>query len=181
MKIKFILLTFLISTVVVAQQKDNFSKKNELKLNALYLVLGAFDASYERLLNEDSGVGVSLTFANSEDTSEVFGLTTYYRMYFGKKPAAGFFFEGFGMLNTQQGKDYLVYTYENGNYNYYTFKPEKSTDFALGFGIGGKWINKKGVFFEISSGVGRNLFNPKSKELDYKYVGRGGISIGYRF
>ena len=160
-----------------SQEKETTDfKRNELKGNALMLVAGAAEFTYERLLNEESAVGISLFFPydNSIDTN--FSLTSYYRFYFGKKPAAGFFAEGFGMLN-------------NYKYNYYTsnsgatpiYNEGNATDFALGFGLGGKWITKKGFVFEINSGIGRNLFNNTSKDSDLQIVGRGGISLGYRF
>ena len=53
------------------------------------------------------------------------------------------------------------------------------TDFALGFGFGGKWVTKKGFIFELSTGIGRNLFN--NNDTDYQIVGRGGINFGFRF
>jgi hypothetical protein len=154
--------------------------KNEIKGNALFLVVGALEVTYERLLNEESGVGVSLFVPYENDFDTNFSLSPYYRFYFGKKPAAGFFVEGFGMLNS--------YTQENYYYAYEDFPPygtiqtitkDNRTDFALGFGLGGKWVTKRGFVFEINAGVGRNLFN--SSDTDYEIVGRGGITLGYRF
>lgn len=160
-----------------SQEKETTDfKKNELKGNALMLVAGAVEFTFERLLNEESGAGVSLFFSYDEDVYTKFSLTPYYRFYFGKKPAAGFFAEGFGMLNTYQGETYY---YNDGMST--TIKEEQITDFALGFGLGGKWVNKKGFVFELNAGVGRNLFNEKSNDYDQKIVGRGGITLGYRF
>ena len=160
-----------------SQEKESTDfKRNELKGNALMLVAGAAEFTYERLLNEESAVGVSLFFPYDDNININFSLTPYYRFYFGKKPAAGFFAEGFGMLNSYQ-YDHFVY----GNGNYSTLKTGNATDFALGFGIGGKWLTKEGFVFEINSGVGRNLFNSISRDYDYQIVGRGGITLGYRF
>jgi hypothetical protein len=36
---------------------------------------------------------------------------------------------------------------------------------------------KRGFIFEINAGIGRNLFNSNSLEV----VGRGGITLGYRW
>lgn len=160
-----------------SQEKDTIEfKRNELKGNALMLVAGAVEFTYERLLNDESAVGVSLFFPYDDNININFSLTPYYRFYFGKKPAAGFFAEGFGMLNSYK---YDNFFYGNGNYS--TLKTGNATDFALGFGIGGKWITKKGFVFEINSGVGRNLFNSISRDYDNQIVGRGGITLGYRF
>ena len=149
--------------------------KNEIKGNALFLVLGAVEVTYERLPNENSGLGVSIFFISEEDFDTSFSLTPFYRAYFGKKPAAGFFVEGFSMINTGKYGSYTDYDY-NTNTSYYV-EGEKYTDFALGFGLGSKWIHKKGFVFEINAGIGRNLLNDKSPEV----VGRGGITLGYRF
>lgn len=145
--------------------------KNEIKVNALMLVLGAAEASYEHLLDKESSFGVSLFFPtdkNSMDTK--YSLSPYYRFFFGKKPAAGFFAEGFGMLN-----NYDDIIYNGGDQNYTNVN---KTDFALGFGIGSKWITTKGILFEINAGIGRNLFNVTE---NHQLVGRGGVSLGYRF
>jgi hypothetical protein len=58
-----------------------------------------------------------------------------------------------------------------------TVDGKKYTDFALGFGLGSKWIHKRGFVFEIGAGIGRNLISSNSLEV----VGRGGITLGYRF
>ena len=51
------------------------------------------------MLNDESGIGISVNFALKNDFETRFSLTPYYRFYFGQKPAAGFFVEGFTMLN----------------------------------------------------------------------------------
>jgi hypothetical protein len=175
MKKLFVLICLTSSLLGFSQEKEtNDFKRNELKGNALFLVAGALEVSYEKLLNEESGVGVSLFLAITDDFDTNFALTPYYRFYFGKKPAAGFFVEGFGTLNSY---DDSIYTGQNSSYNYY--KDISRTDFALGFGLGSKWTTKSGFLFEINAGVGRNLFN--SSDTDHEIIGRGGIILGYRF
>ncbi|MCZ8228055.1 DUF3575 domain-containing protein [Flavobacterium sp.] len=166
MKKILVLLVLGFSMSGIAQETEPVSfKKNELKINAAYLIAEALEVSYERVLNEESAFGASLflPLANYIDIKLMF--TPYYRYYFGKKPAAGFFAEGFGMLNNYESDSPI----ENSN----------GIDFALGFGLGGKWITKKGFIFEINGGIGRNLFN--GSDINYKIVGRGGITFGYRF
>ncbi|HKO77831.1 MAG TPA: DUF3575 domain-containing protein [Flavobacterium sp.] len=193
MKTKILLLLLLImSSYSYSQEKDTVPfKRNELKINALLLIAGAFEVTYEHVLNEESGVGVAVFASFDKDIDTKFSLTPYYRFYFGKKPASGFFVEGFGMLNTYERDGYNKYDYNTGAL--VDAVPDKNiTDFALGFGIGSKWVNKKGFLFEINLGVGRNLFNSSDEykddyddyhndENDYQIVGRGGFSIGYRF
>ena len=78
------------------------------------------------------------------------------------------------MLNSTRDE---FYNY-NYNTNNYTYTYENNTDFALGIGVGGKWVTKRGVIFEISAGIGRNLLN---NNYNYEIIGKGGISVGYRF
>ena len=175
MKKLFVLICLTSSLFGFSQEKETVDfKRNELKGNALLLVIGAGEFTYERLLSEESGVGVSLFFNYDDQFYTKFSLTPFYRFYFSKKPAAGFFVEGFGMLNS-----YDSYVYNNNSYDPYNSNIENRTDFALGFGLGSKWITKKGFLFEINAGVGRNLFN--SNDTDNEIVGRGGITLGYRF
>jgi hypothetical protein len=176
MKKILVLLCFTSFVLAQGQEKEkNAFNKNEVKGNALFLVIGASEFTYERLLNEDSAVGASLFFAPKVDSDINFSFSPYYRVYFGKKTAAGFFCEGFGMLNTGEVGNYS--NYDSVNNVYYDVKGTKFTDFALGFGLGSKWVHRSGFVFEINAGIGRNLFNDNSPEV----VGRGGITLGYRF
>lgn len=89
-----------------------------------------------------------------------------------KKYAAGFFVEGFGMLNSTNL--YPIFYESSETYG------DKITDFALGLGIGGKWVTKSGFVAELNLGVGRNLFKANEFE-DNEIVAKAGISLGYRF
>jgi len=170
-----ILLSILVLSIFSAKAQDNETndsdfKKNELKINGFYLVLGAFEGTFERILNEESAVGISLFLPIDKDVKDDidYYISPYYRVYFGKKYAAGFFVEGFGMLNSTR----------NDNFGF-SLEKNKTTDFALGLGFGGKWITKRGFIGELSFGVGRNLFN--TNESGTEIIGKGGITIGYRF
>jgi hypothetical protein len=171
----FVVLCFSSFLASFSQEKETIDfKRNELKGNALFLVLGAVELTYERILTQDAGLGVTLFFIKEEDVNINFSLTPYYRAYFGKKPAAGFFVEGFSMLSSGVNETSSNYD-SNGNFINTTEK--KYTDFALGFGLGSKWIHRRGFVFEINAGIGRNLLSENSPEV----VGRGGITLGYRF
>lgn len=176
---KIIYLLALMATSISFSQESEPKidfKRNELKGNALLLVLGSFDVSYERILNEESGVGISVNLPFDKDNWDInYSVTGYYRYYFGKKPAAGFFGEAFGMLNNVD--DYVYYD----TASFYNYEPKTLTDFALGIGLGGKWLTKSGLLLEINAGVGRNLFNNQYDDRDYELIGRGGITVGYRF
>lgn len=173
------------TTTVVKPEKPNYNgKKDEFKIDPTYLVFGAaFNASYERVLSAESGLGVTLILSSGSEIQTTFSLTPYYRFYFGRKTAAGFFFEGFGAVNS--------FKYEKNSYytGFYSYPKEikSTTDLAVGFGIGGKWITNNGFIFELSSGIGRNLLNDYSTKntnglnSSDKIYWRGGLSIGYRF
>ena len=59
-------------------------KRNELKGNTFFLILGALEVTYERILNEDTSLGVSIFFVNQDDFESDFMLTPHYRAYFRK-------------------------------------------------------------------------------------------------
>lgn len=155
----------------------NPQPKHEIKLNAFNLLFLEFlDGSYEYLINEESSVGGTLlvNFNDDELLKEyrMFSLTGYYRKFFGKKYAKGFFVEGFAMYN--QFEDYL----ENYDPITETYSNGTDTAIALGISIGGKFVTKSGFTAEIFGGLGRNLLGETDS---LEAVGRGGISIGYRF
>ncbi|NNC50814.1 MAG: DUF3575 domain-containing protein [Flaviramulus sp.] len=148
---------------------------NEIKLNGLYLVLGAIDVTYERTINEESAFGINVFLPFDDDINDEINyyISPYYRFYFGNKYAAGFFVEGFGMLNSTND-----YRYSSNGFDT-VFEEEKITDFALGIGLGGKWITNRGFIGELNLGFGRNLFN--SDRHDYEIIAKVGITVGYRF
>jgi hypothetical protein len=180
---KRILLVFTLiitSNSIYAQEAIDTTaiKKNEIKLNALYMVVGAFEVSYEYLLNEESGVGISVFLPFDDDIKDDvdYLISPYYRFYFGNKYASGFFLEGFGMLSSTRVNEI---TYFNSEGDITGSESINETNFALGIGLGGKWITNRGLLGEINLGVGRNLFSPS--EASDEFVGKIGITIGYRF
>ncbi len=166
-----------IASLSLFAQENNYQEvlsKNELKINMSNLIgFKFFDVGYERILNEESAVGVNLLFnidkkdANDNsglDEYRTFSITPYYRHFFSNKYAQGFFVEVFTMLHS--GEDY------------FSFEDKQSyTDFAVGISAGGKWVSKRGFVAEIYLGIGRDMLG----NSDIEVVGRGGVSIGYRF
>ena len=178
----FAILTFLCVMTSQSQNdsipRNNFGK-NEVKLNAVMLLAGALEPSYERNLSQESSVGMSIyiPFASENIDSDInYYVSPFYRIFFGDKYAAGFFLEGFGMLNSTKGRSV---EFTNGFDPIRIEREEDVTDFALGFGLGGKWMTKGGFVFEVNGGVGRNLFNTDRNEYDF--VGKLGFNLGYRF
>ncbi|WP_439150987.1 DUF3575 domain-containing protein [Winogradskyella sp.] len=173
------ILTFLLLTAILVvngqaldNTNDSNSNKNEIKANGLYLVIGIVDFTYERLLNEESAIGLNIAVPYDKEIKDdlQYYVSPYYRFYFGKKYAAGFFLEGFGMLNST-----------DIDFNFFVSDDDREyvTDFALGIGLGGKWVTNGGFIGEVNFGVSRNLF--KSEETDFDFISKFGISLGYRF
>lgn len=148
---------------------------NEIKLNGLYMVLGAIDIAYERTINEESAFGASVFVPFDDDDIDYdinFYVSPYYRMYFGKKYAAGFFVEGFGLLSS-----YDKVSFSSGLNP--TVSEDNALAFALGIGVGGKWVTKSGFIGELGLGIGRNIIN--DDDFNDELVGKINISVGYRF
>lgn len=182
MKQPILLITLLCTLMSFSQETNNdfdTSKRDELKLNMTNLIgFKWLDFGYERIINEESsfGVGTLISLGDDYDTGldeyRTFSITPYYRHFFSKKYAQGFFVEAFTMLHS--GKDEFYYSNE-GPFD--TYVEEKYTDFAVGISAGAKFVTKRGFIAEIYLGIGRDLLG----NSDIEVVGRGGIAIGYRF
>ena len=166
-------------------------KKHEIKINAFNtIVFKAPEFSYEYLLDSESSIGASLMF-NLQDNdenidgpryAERFALTPYYRRYFSSKYAWGFFLEAFAMYNIQEDYDGYYIVNPTTNTSQFVNSNEKSSNFALGLSLGGKFVSKKGFVFEFFGGVGRNLITSNDLISDGEnIVPRIGASLGYRF
>lgn len=158
-------------------KNENFGK-NELSINALTLIaLGAFDVSYERNINEDASWSAEFWLQFNNDIEDEFfrdvAVTGKYKHFFSSNYARGFYVHAFSMISSgTNDEDY--YDYSN---DVYIENDEKYTDFALGFGIGGKLISSGGFKADFSGGIGRNLFNADSPTI----VGQIMVNLGYRF
>jgi hypothetical protein len=166
-----------------SQEEVTTQKQNELYLNTYNLIAFKwFDVSYERVINDESSVGISTLIALDKesygyDSYRNYSITPYYRHYFSNAYAQGFFMEAFTMLSGGQ-KEYYNYYYDDNTGNYIDESGASDyTDVAFGISIGGKFVSKRGFSGVIYAGVGRNLFDDNAPEV----VGRGGISFGFRF
>lgn len=180
MKKNFLLLIILFAFYSVNAQntktnEDTSERKNEIKLNLISTLSGAVEVGFERHLNKHSSLGVSAFFVydNTKEDDMNYFISPYYRYYFGKKYASGFFVEGFGMFTSIDGKK--IYEADN-----VTFAEGKDVyDLALGAGLGWKLVTKKGFVFEANAAYGKLVFN--AGKTDHDQVIKLGLSIGYRF
>ena len=179
---KILIITMLFSLFKTNAQTENEIKgnqlesKNEIKLNAYFTSLGLFEMTYERSLNRKSSLGITglYTFSKKYDEDTNFLISPFYRRYFGKKYASGFFTEGFATIGSVDGKKL---TDINGNLT--LNEGPDVIDLSLGLSFGYKWITKNGITFEAIFGMGRNLFN--ADKTDHNIINRHAINIGYRF
>jgi hypothetical protein len=188
---KILLLLLLAGATCYGQSNDLQPNENrnrtEVKVNAFSAALGAIDFEFERTLNKRSSIGLSFlaNLKNSQSApnpipNEPIGLnnktsiSAFYRHYFGKKYAQGFFLEGFALYNTVDNLVGVAFPlFSMGERGYETIH-----DVGLGLGLGYKWVSEKGLVLQANFGLGRNLFNG---DIGEEIIGKAGISIGYRF
>lgn len=179
MKKLILFVVFAAGFLTVNAQEVDTEKQNDIMISPIELIAGpALNISYERLLSNDSGIGINAIMLfnnNDEDSGITSQISPYYRMYFGKKYASGFFVEGFAPITTSNNGTY----YYNAGPGYYdtSFTPEKNTTIGVGIGFGGKWVAKRNIVFEASAGIARRF---GSGNFD-KITGKGMLGIGYRF
>lgn len=153
-------------------QKKNEEKvigNNEVRLNALWLMIGSVNLAYERVINDNTSLGIVVNKPFDYDNFRSnFGISPYYRLYFSNKRAQGFFFEA----NTTIHND----RFESYNFTNQTFETINKTKLGFGIALGGKIIIRNGLVIDIYIGPTRDL-NTYSNGID----GAAGISIGKRF
>lgn len=192
MKKKLILLalTFLGITKICAQSEASTStseRKNDVLISPIELIASPLlNVSYERVFRENMGVGVNgmFYFGNNDryDDSAFSQILPFYRMYFGKKYGAGFFVEGFVPITST--KDYY-YNYVYNEYGSFSYnEPKRRTTVGIGIGLGGKWVTRNNIVFEVSGGLARR-FGSNYDNYDFydgdNLTGKGMLGIGYRF
>lgn len=189
--ITVLLLTFTITSFAQDMQTSGQEiykreiAKNELSIGALNLVaFGAVDVSYERIITPNTswaieGFILALNRRN-EDLSDAynkdFSLTGKFKYFFGERTAWGFYVHGLSMISTGEYETQISYTSPDG-YSEYRYEMDNYTDLALGFGLGGKFVAKQGFFVDLSTGIGRNLFNSNAPTI----IGQFNANLGFRF
>lgn len=177
MKKLLLLLTLSFGISLMNAQTDEESSvsaqgMNDIMFDPILLIAApAVNISYERLLDKDSGLGINAIFGLGRDMKDFWQVSPYYRMYFGKKFASGFFVEGFVPI---------TYT-KTTQYTWVNTPPEtyEETSFGFGVGFGGKWVVKRNIVFEAGVGVGRRFGD--TEKMDGATTGKGMLGIGYRF
>ena len=179
---KLLLIASLVFAVSAQAQEESSDRQNDIMISPIELIAGpALNVSYERLLNKDSGIGINavIILDNGDNNGGLQSqISPYYRMYFGKKYASGFFVEGFVPITMSNDSVYVPY-YGPGYYEP-TYKNEKNTTIGAGIGFGGKWVARRNIVFEASIGIARR-FGMNEEYSDTPVTGKGMLGIGYRF
>ena len=183
MKKIFLVVVLLFSFFVTKAQnkKDTilnpYEKKNELILDLVGpSFAGGINVSYERHLNKKSSLGITLFYIydNTKETDMNYSISPYYRMYFGKKYASGFFVEGFGMIHSTDGKK----IYDTVEKLTFTENPNV-INFSIGAGLGWKGVAKSGFTYGANLGMGITFLN--ADKTDHDHVAKFSLNVGYRF
>lgn len=172
LKLLLVSIILLSASCLSAQEEADLSKRSEIKVNGLYLILGAIELDYEYILNEESSVGVSATYIFEEFSDWKWGITPYYRLFFGKQAALGFFVEGNATLLGYEDYDYI---YDQVTMTGMSIEENKITS-GFGLAVGGKFKTSRDVVVEVYGGIGRVL-----GDGSYESYPRFGINIGKRF
>ena len=186
MKKLLLIASLVVAVSFQAQETSETSaeRQNDIMISPIELIAGpALNVSYERLLNRNSGIGINAIVLLEKETADsgvTMQISPYYRMYFGKKYASGFFVEGFVPI-TMSNDTYYNYSYDPqyGSVGS-TYKEEKNTTVGIGVGFGGKWVVRNNIIFEASIGIARR-FGMSDTYDDSVITGKGMLGIGYRF
>lgn len=148
---------------------------NELKFNLAYAVGALPEITYERIIEDNMGLGISaaVSLESAEDNPYRYSILPYYRLYFGKKKASGFFIEGnMGVIGTKEEQ----YIY-NDFYGYSSRSETNSyVNFGCGVAVGLKLFTRNNYFGEIYGGAVRLI-----GKSDLGAYPRFGITLGKRF
>lgn len=162
--------------VVNQYEEVEVLEKNEIRLNAAYLLAGPLlDVSYERLLSPSNSFGVTTIInlgKNDIDYADSFSISPYYRFYFLSR-------KDFGSRGFFVDVQSTFHIGENFNSQFIDGKQmdRKYTDLSIDVGIGRKWINRAGFTFETSLTLGRPLFSEHMPDPYFRFS----VSIGKRF
>ncbi len=188
---KILLAALLFCGFLQAQESDTLSmlsRRNEIRTDLISTIADSrFNLSYERFLDKDWSVGLSLGYANSDKINEDFDrgyrnyrpeydITPFVRYNLSKSLKSFYFAEAFISANGGDFKETVRRT--DGTSAYYENEKSTYSDFAAGGGFGYKLYIREQFGIEILVAFGANLFNTdKSPDV----ISRVGLSAGYRF
>ena len=188
-----ILTCFTILVLNSQESQDNQSAdnrpKNEITTNFLDLVVaGTLNFNYERFVNQNQSLVLSVNLFDTYGYYDVsyieengaFSFQLAYTIYFSNNENSGFYF--YPMAKYRTGKitvddGYGFFDEEIALFEY-TYDIE---GFALGFGLGYKWLFKNKFVLNINVQIARNLSEFNDSDYLSDVEPRFGINFGYRF
>lgn len=172
-----LLLVFALTAAVAQTDADTKDKRyglNELKFNAGTALFELLELSYERVLNNDMGIGISGSYSTLEGIDYRGAILPYFRFYPSEKQvASGFFLEANTGVIFSESTGFIIRDI-NGQY---VEDDERFVSYGFGVALGGKFVSKTGLFGEIYGGVGREFLDESFIEV----YPRVGLNFGYRF
>ena len=191
-KISFAILSVFISLTAFSQHygnlrdvryEDDFSElKNEIHVNLLTSVFGLPEINYERFLESNFSLGLSVMASldepNDQELRALF--VPFGRLYFGAENCAGFYIEGNTAIIIEKYRNYNFYYSSSSSPTYEITQSTTSfnsyTNFGLGVAIGYKFLTRNNWVGDIFGGAGRVFGDTRIEAYP-----RFGISIGKRF
>src|ERR1035437_300908 len=164
--------SYIITSPLIKEHDDN-----ELRINLATSIIGFPELNYERFIEDNMGVGLaaSVSLDKIEDMSMRWYALPFYRLYFGKKKASGFFIEGNMAVVGQKQYVYNI-NYFSNEYYQSSATTYSTTNFGFGGAIGVKLLARNGFTGEVYLGGGRLFGN----SIDTAYP-RIGVCISKRF
>lgn len=145
-----------------------YTKSNELKINALYLMTtGYLELSYERNTKHKFSYGISIGKNLNRPVPMHYAITPYMRAYF----EADVFVEATASFYRKKVRT------PSGPCSSDLEKVESSNNLGLGFGFGKKYENDQGFIIEFVLGFGRGLLHTGN----VSYYPRLAFNFGKKF
>jgi len=166
---------FLLLSAKGQESESQDFERNELKLNLVYGLFEIGELTYERILNNNMGVGFSGAYFFDEDSDIRALALPFFRFYTADdRQAQGFFIEANAGLVVSEFNVITSYDATNQRPN---FSDEEFYAFGFGVAVGGKFVSASRLFGEVYGGIGREFNENTSLEI----YPRAGLSLGYRF
>jgi|GEM_PF-6456809 len=161
------------TSIFVEKTKKETQKKNDFLYNPVYTYIGAIDLTYERLINEKSGAGIRFTYAFIDEFIDLKSdIALFYRRYYGKKPAGGFYNEAYLTYNRIQSQQ------ENTINGEEMSLVERSNNLGIGFALGTKLISKDGILLDLGAGIAYNFYR---SDFNNRVIPNLIVNFGFRF
>ena len=154
-------------------------RQQEIKLNGLNSIFGIPEITYEHMLNRESSVGLSFAYSFTDRINQNYILTPFYRLFFGKQPASGFFVEGGLMIWSEEELNFFPRNPLLTDNRFFSNNNNLQNSIGGEVAIGWKLIDPEGWHIEFVVGFSRSFIN-----RDFVFdqtIPRIGISVGKRF